>query len=41
MEFPVVLKKELVKIPGVNKKEVEFPGVFKKNSCRISMGLVF
>ena len=42
MEFPGVLKKEHVDIPGVNKKEVESPGVFKKNSCGgIFMGLLF
>ena len=29
------------KFQGSIKKEVEFPGVFKKNSCRISMGLSF
>ena len=41
MEFPGVLKKEHVKIPGVNLKRLEFPGVIKKKSCRISMGLGF
>ena len=29
------------KFQGSIKKEVEFPGVFKKNSCRISVGLGF
>ena len=40
MEFLWVLKKELVKIPGSVKKEVEFPGVIKKR-CGIFMGLGF
>ena len=35
MEFPGVLKKFL----GSIKKEVEFPGMFKKRSYGISMGL--
>ena len=30
MEFPRVLKKENMEIPGVNLKEVEFPRVFKE-----------
>ena len=41
MEFPVVLKKEHVEIPEVNWKKGEFPGVLKKNSCGISIGLGF
>ena len=41
MEFPGELKKEHVEILGSIKKEVEFPVVFKKNSCGISMGLSF
>ena len=40
IEFPGVLKKEHVEIPGAN-KIVEFPGVFKKKSCGIAMGLGF
>ena len=30
MEFPRVLKKENMEIPGVNLNEVEFPRVFKE-----------
>ena len=43
MEFPVVYveKKSLWKLWGSIKKEVEFPGVFKKKSCGNSMGLAF
>ena len=41
MEFPGVLKKEHVEIPGQLKKEVEFPGVFIKKLCGISKGLGF
>ena len=41
MEFPGILKKEHVKIPGSIKKEVEFLGMLKKNSCGISMALGF
>ena len=41
MEFPGVLKKQHVEISGSIKEEVEFLGVFEKNSCEISMGLVF
>ena len=41
MYFPEVLKKEHVKIPGIDQKKVEFPGVLKKISYRISMGLGF
>ena len=37
MEFPGVLKTFL----GSIKKEVKFPGVLKKNSSGISMGLGF
>ena len=40
MEFPGELKKEHVEILAVQgsvKKEVECPGVLKKNSCGISM----
>ena len=37
-EFPGVLKRENIEIPGVNLK---FPGVFKKNSYGISIGLGF
>ena len=40
MGFQGVLKKEHVKIPGVNKKNPEFPGVHKKKSV-ISMDLAF
>ena len=40
MEFPGVLKKEHVKILGVNKKTPEFPGVYKKKSV-ISIDLAF
>ena len=36
-----VLKKEHVEIPGSMKKEEEFPVVFKKKSCGISIGLGF
>ena len=40
--LPEVLRKiEMGKFQGSIKKEVEFPGVFKKNSCRISVGLGF
>ena len=38
--FPRVLKKEHVEIPRSVKK-AEFPGVFKKKSCGISMRLGF
>ena len=31
----------MCKFKGSIKKEVEFPGVFKKKLCRISMGLGF
>ena len=41
MEFPGVLKKQHVKSQESIKKEVEFLGVLKKNSCEISMGLGF
>ena len=41
MEFPGVLKKQHVEISGSIKEEVEFLGVFEKNSCEISMVLVF
>ena len=37
MEFPGVLKR-MWKLQGSIKKEAKFPGVFKKNSCRISLG---
>ena len=37
IEFPEVLKKDHVEIPGSIKKEVEFPGLFKNNSYGISM----
>ena len=38
MEFPEGLFKKLyIKIPGVHKKGVEFPGI-KKNSCEICIG---
>ena len=39
--FPGVLKKEHVEIPGSNKKELEFPAVIKKKSCGISICLGF
>ena len=32
IDFPGILKKEHMEIPGVNSKEVEFQGVFMKNS---------
>ena len=39
MEFTGVLNKEHMEILGDQlKKEVEYPGVFMKNSCGISMG---
>ena len=43
MEFPMVLKKENVEIPGVNLKEVEFPRLFKEKIKwnYHSMGLSF
>ena len=36
-EFPGVLKR-MWKLQGSIKKEAKFPGVFKKNSCGISLG---
>ena len=42
IEFPRVLKKQkLWKFQGSIKKEVKLPGVFKKNSREISVGLDF
>ena len=44
MKFSAVfnsIQKGMHKFQGSIKKEVEIPGVFKKNSCRISMGLGF
>ena len=40
IEFPGV-KNRMWKFQVSIKKEVEFPGVFKKTSCGISMGLGF
>lgn len=37
MEFLGVLKKEHVENQGVNLKKLEFPGVFTKSPCEVSM----
>ena len=39
--FQVYWRKNMRKFQGLIKKEVEFPGVFNKSSCGISMGLGF
>ena len=44
MEFPGESKKEHMEIPAVQesvKRELEYPGVLKKNSCGISTSLDF
>ena len=41
MSYPGVLKKAYGNSRGSTKKEVEFPGVMKKKSCEISMGLAW
>ena len=38
MEFPVVLKKNMWKFQESIKKEVEFPGVYKKNLISMCLG---
>ena len=37
MEFPRILKKNMVKLQDSIKKDMEFPRVFKKKSCGVSM----
>ena len=41
IEFQEVLRKERAEIRGSSKKEVDFPGVIKKNLCGFSIGLGF
>ena len=41
IEFQEVLRKERAEVRGSSKKEVDFPGVIKKNLCGFSIGIGF